>query len=166
MVPVYLGLGSNLGDREATLCQALERLEGGVEVARVSSLYETEPVGVVAQPWFLNLVCEGWTELPPGELLQFIRDVEDGLGRVREQRFGPRTVDIDILLYGELIMETPRLRIPHPRLHQRAFVLIPLAELAPELTHPLLGLTIGQLLERLEKPEEVRCYTSRAGSAA
>ncbi len=155
---VFFSLGSNLGDRETTLRQALERLGRGVEIGRVSSLYETEPVGAKEQPWFLNLACEAKAELPPGALLRFIQEVEAHLGRVRGQRFGPRTVDIDILFYDDLIIETPRLKIPHPRLHQRAFVLIPLCELAPELVHPLLGLTIKQLSERLEGSAEVRRY--------
>lgn len=163
MVSVFLSLGANLGDREAALRQALERLNAEVEVCRASSLYETEPVGMKEQPWFLNLVCGGETRLPPGRLLDFVQGVEEELGRVRGVRFGPRTIDIDILFYGELILDTPRLAIPHPRLHQRAFVLVPLAEIAPELAHPVLGLSVGQLLQRLKTEGEAPLLRRYAG---
>jgi 2-amino-4-hydroxy-6-hydroxymethyldihydropteridine diphosphokinase len=136
----YVALGSNLGDREQTLRAALAALgaEDGVEVVAVSGLIETEPVGFVAQPRFLNGVAELETDLPAGELLELLLEVERRFGRVREgvPAQGPRTLDLDLLLYGEAELDEPGLRIPHPRMHERAFVLGPLAELAPGLEIP------------------------------
>jgi len=134
---VFLSLGSNLGDREANLLEALRRLEQlGVHVVRRSSWYETEPVGYTDQPDFLNLVAEVRTRLGPHALLRAAQQVEAELGRVRAVRWGPRTVDVDLLLYGERVVNTPDLVLPHPRLRERAFVLVPLAELAPDLVLP------------------------------
>ncbi len=158
MPKVYLGLGSNLGDREGNIAEALRRLSEGVSIERVSSLYETEPVGYEEQPWFLNAVCEGETELDAEELLRFVKGIEEEMGRKESVRWGPRIIDIDILLYDDIVLETPELTIPHPRLHRRRFVLVPLAELAPELVHPLLGLTVRELLERARSGEEVRAF--------
>lgn len=134
-----MGLGSNLGDREATLRQALELLarEPGVELRRVSIFRETDPVGFLDQPRFLNAAAEVETELPAPELLARLLDVERRLGRVRGgPRFGPRTVDLDLLLYGGETIDAPGLRVPHPRLHERRFALEPLAELDPDLELP------------------------------
>jgi 2-amino-4-hydroxy-6-hydroxymethyldihydropteridine diphosphokinase len=136
---VYIGLGSNLGDREATIRSALERLDGQdeIEVARVSSLRETDPVGYADQPRFLNGVAELVTRLSPRELLERMLAVERDLGRRRDgPRFGPRTIDLDLLLYGDAVVDEPGLEIPHPRIAERSFVLEPLAELDPALEVP------------------------------
>jgi 2-amino-4-hydroxy-6-hydroxymethyldihydropteridine diphosphokinase len=135
----FVGLGSNLGDREVMLRRALELLaaEPGVEVRHVSSFRETEPVGFTDQPRFLNAAAEVETELAAPELLARLLDVERHLGRVRSgPRFGPRTIDLDLLLYGDETIDVPGLRVPHPRLHERQFALEPLAELDPELVLP------------------------------
>ncbi|HDN79443.1 MAG: 2-amino-4-hydroxy-6-hydroxymethyldihydropteridine diphosphokinase [Chloroflexi bacterium] len=155
MALVYLGLGSNLGEREANLREALSRLRGKVELKRVSSIYETEPVGYKEQPWFLNLVCSGLTELSPRSLLQFIKKIEQEMGRVPSVRWGPRIIDIDILFYGDLIYSDDELTIPHPRIQERRFVLVPLAEIAPDLVHPVLGIKVRELLAEVEDKARV-----------
>jgi len=139
---VYFSLGSNLGDREANLRAAIERLP----VLRVSPAYETEPVDYTEQPWFLNVVVEAETGLSPRELLEAALRIEQDLGRVRTLAKGPRTIDIDILLYGDRVIDEPGLQIPHPRMAERRFVLAPLADLAPELRHPGTGRTVRQML--------------------
>ena len=145
---VYLSLGSNLGDREENLRGAIGGLSGeGVEVTRVSGVYETEPVDYLEQGWFLNLVVEGETSLAPAELLAAIGRIEQGMGRVHEVPKGPRTIDIDILYFGEQVVRTEALEIPHPRIAERRFVLEPLAELAPELRDPVSGRTVREMLE-------------------
>jgi len=155
---VYLGMGSNLGPREKQLKRAIGELASlpQTEVLNLSSLYETEPVGVKEQPLFLNLVMVLRTEIPPEELLQQLKGIESRMGRGKGRRWGPRPIDLDILLYDHLILNSPRLVIPHPRMHQRLFVLLPLAELAPQLIHPVLGKRIGQLAEGLSPQEVVR----------
>ncbi|MGC8791789.1 MAG: 2-amino-4-hydroxy-6-hydroxymethyldihydropteridine diphosphokinase [Bryobacteraceae bacterium] len=148
MKRVYLSLGSNLGDCQALLSRALERLAGaGLRLLRVSSVYETEPLERRHQPWFLNLVVEAETELFPRMLLMRIQRIEAELGRKRLAPKGPRTIDIDILLYGDAVIESPDLVIPHPRMSARRFVLEPLAELAPDLHHPVSGRPVRELLE-------------------
>ncbi|HSG82762.1 MAG TPA: 2-amino-4-hydroxy-6-hydroxymethyldihydropteridine diphosphokinase [Gemmatimonadota bacterium] len=148
---VLLGLGSNEGDRVRQLERALERLKRLIRIERVSSIYETQPVGVRDQPWFLNLVCLGHTRLLPYDLLEFLHEVENSLGRVRsEERFGPRTIDIDILAYEERVLERHDLVLPHPRMTERRFVLEPLAEIVPEWRHPVEGKTAAELLEGLD----------------
>lgn len=145
---VYLSLGSNLGDRLARLRAALERLAApDLRILRVSPVYETEPVDYAAQPWFLNLVVEAETELFPLQLLSRVNRIERALGRVRTVANGPRTIDIDILLYGGAVIRSPKLEIPHPRMAERRFVLVPLSNLAPELRHPESHRTVRELLE-------------------
>jgi 2-amino-4-hydroxy-6-hydroxymethyldihydropteridine diphosphokinase len=143
----YLSLGSNLGDREDHLRQAIAMLESAeLHVLRVSSTYETEPRDLRAQPWFLNLVLAVETKLFPMQLLSRIHRVENQLGRQRKVSKGPRTLDIDILLYGNFTIDSDRLTIPHPRMHERRFVLEPLVELAPDLRHPILRRSMRELL--------------------
>lgn len=150
MKRVYLSLGSNLGDRERLLERALEKLAAsGVRVLRVSSVYETEPVDRRSQPWFLNMVVEAETALLPRVLLMRIRRIELELGRRRLGTKGPRPIDIDVLLYGDAVIRTPELTVPHPRMGERRFVLEPLAELVPQLRHPLNGRTVWQMLEAI-----------------
>jgi len=140
-----------MGDRRANLDKALELLSQRVEVPEVSSTYDTEPLGNADQPRFLNLVCEVRTRLAPLGLLTLTKGIESKLGRRPAGRNAPRTIDIDILFFGDLVMETPKLSIPHPRLVERAFVLVPLVELAPELAHPASGKTAREMLEALQK---------------
>ena len=147
MKTVYLSLGSNVGDREEMLRAALRLLESpGLHVARVSPVYETEPQDFKNQPWFLNLVAEVQTGLFPMQLLTRVRKIERKLGRKRTVDKGPRSIDIDILLYGESVIDSRDLVVPHPRMAERRFVLQPLADLAPDLRHPVLRRSIGELL--------------------
>jgi 2-amino-4-hydroxy-6-hydroxymethyldihydropteridine diphosphokinase len=143
---IWLGLGANLGDRVRNLVEALQRLAPRVSVTRISPCYETEPWGVMDQPHFLNLVSGGRTQLAPRALLAYLKEVERSLGRQPGLRYGPRPIDLDILFYDDLILTEPGLTIPHPRLHERAFVLAPLADLVPELVHPGRGETIAEML--------------------
>lgn len=147
MKVVYLGLGSNIGDREAHLRRALDELQArDLRLRRVSSLYETEPMGLREQPWFLNQVAEFETELFPLQLLSRIRRIENRLGRRRTVVNGPRRIDIDILLFGDIVMKTAELELPHPRYRERRFVLEPLAELNAALRDPETGQTVAAIL--------------------
>ena len=148
-VVIYLALGSNLGDRADNLRRALKALRSQLVVEAVSPCYETEPVYVLDQPRFYNLACRASTPLTPLDLLHSLKDLETTLGREPGPRFGPRMIDLDLLFYGDLIFESPELTIPHPRLHERPFVLVPLGDLAPDLVHPSLKLTITELRDRL-----------------
>ena len=159
---VYLSLGANLGDRLANLRLALARLQTLARLEDVSSLYETEPQGPSDQPLFLNAVCRVSTGLEPQALLRFLKNLEREIGRPPAgQRWGPRPIDLDILLYDDRVLDAPELTVPHPRLAERAFVLVPLCELAPELRHPLLGKTMKELLSSLGK-KGVRKIAPRA----
>ena len=185
---VYLGLGSNLGDREANLRYAVELLGKTICLEKTSSLYDTEPWGYRDQPGFLNCVCEGRTTFVPQALLEVVKDVERMVGRGpslstgsgqgfnnssdsaqdRSIRWGPRVMDVDILFYGQQVVHEPGLEIPHPRLEERAFVLVPLAEIAESYRHPVLKLSVGELLRRLtgdqdtagSLPDGVRLWTA------
>ncbi len=156
---IYLSLGSNLGDREANLRAAIAALpDAGLQVARVSSLYKTEPVDFTDQPWFLNLVVEGETDLAPHDLLRKLRSLEKKLGGEKEFPKGPRQLDIDILLYDGQTVATPDLQIPHPRMTQRRFVLVPLAELVPNLRHPGWAGTVENLLHSTSDRSKIRKF--------
>ena len=153
-VEAYLGLGSNLGDRAANLRRAVSLLDERLAARLiVSSVYETMPWGYADQPSFLNLACRVDTGMTAHELLAAAQDVERLLGRAPTFRYGPRAIDVDVLLYGNRIIDTDGLRVPHPRLSERAFALAPLAELAPALRHPELGASMRELLERLPPAE-------------
>jgi 2-amino-4-hydroxy-6-hydroxymethyldihydropteridine diphosphokinase len=155
---VYLSLGSNLGDREANLRQALERLAEIGEIRAVSSIYETEPVDVASQPWFLNCAVALETEKMPKQLLSSVMNIEQEMGRRRQASppKGPREIDIDILLFGKSVVDTKQLTIPHPAMHQRRFVLQPLADIAPEQRHPVLKRTVREMLDALPVNQAVR----------
>jgi 2-amino-4-hydroxy-6-hydroxymethyldihydropteridine diphosphokinase len=158
-VRAYLGIGSNEGDRHSNLLRAVDRLRerGDVSVARVSSFLENPPVGGPAgQGMYLNAVVAIDTALTPRRLLAACKQVEGEFGRASTVRWGPRVIDLDILLYGDLVVGEPDLEIPHPRMHERTFVLIPLAEIDTEVRHPVLGLTAGRLLSRLVETKK-RC---------
>ena len=151
---VYIAAGTNLGDRLANLLNALEALPPAVMPLATSPVYETAPWGVLDQPVFLNMVFSASTRLSPRELLVYLKDTEALLGRQPGLRYGPRLIDLDILFYGTLILESPTLEIPHPRLGERIFVLRPLADLAPDLCHPQSGQTMRELLANLP-PEKI-----------
>ena len=156
---VYLSLGSNIGDRAANLNAAIEALpSAGVQVRKVSAFYETEPVDYLQQDWFLNCVVKGETQLPAGTLLPKLREIEMRMGSKKAIAKGPRILDIDILLYGDETIATPELQVPHPRMTQRRFVLVPLAEIAPNVAHPSWHATAADLLAATPDRSEVRRF--------
>jgi 2-amino-4-hydroxy-6-hydroxymethyldihydropteridine diphosphokinase len=152
---VYLALGSNLGDRKANLQTAIESLSSVARLLDASPIYETPPWGYLNQPDFLNQVIQVETDLSPSDLLVYLKELETRLGRTATVRYGPRMIDVDILFYDDLILDEPGLTIPHPRMQGRAFVLVPLADLAPDMLHPLEGKTIAALLQQVDRSEIV-----------
>ncbi|GAB4486006.1 MAG: 2-amino-4-hydroxy-6-hydroxymethyldihydropteridine diphosphokinase [Anaerolineales bacterium] len=154
---IYLALGTNLGHRLANLRAAIHSLAPQVRLQAESRIYETAPWGFLDQPAFLNMALRAETDLPPADLLAFLKQRETELGRVPTFRNGPRLIDIDILFYDDLVLNTPPLVIPHPRLQERDFVLIPLAEIAPNLVHPVLGQSIRALLQALAAAADPQC---------
>jgi 2-amino-4-hydroxy-6-hydroxymethyldihydropteridine diphosphokinase len=150
-IPVFLALGTNLGEREANLAQARWELSALIVIRKESSIYETPPWGVTDQPAFLNQVLAVETHLNPLELLAAVKDIEARMGRVPSVRFGPRLIDIDILFYGDTVLDTPALTLPHPRMAERAFVLVPLLEIAPDLVSPVNGERLADLLAGLNQ---------------
>jgi 2-amino-4-hydroxy-6-hydroxymethyldihydropteridine diphosphokinase len=150
MNEVYLGLGSNVGDRLLNLNKAIELLSEKIQILKKSKIYISKAVGYTDQPDFYNMVLYGKTDLSPEELFNFIKDVEKNVGRVYRFRWGPREIDIDILFYNDLVYKSDKLNIPHPRLHERDFVLLPLIELNPKLFHPVLNKRVSDLKEFME----------------
>jgi 2-amino-4-hydroxy-6-hydroxymethyldihydropteridine diphosphokinase len=164
---IYLSLGSNLGDRAANLERAIEALsEIGVRVLRRSSIYETEPVDFLAQPWFLNCVVEAETSLGPRQLLEGLQSIERKLVSRKLVSRGPRIIDLDVLLYETEVIREDGMEIPHPRLTERRFVLVPLAELAPELRHPVQRKTVAELLAATEDRSAVRVWQPPQGACS
>ena len=156
---VYLSLGSNVGDRAKNLRAAIDELPHvGVAVKKVSSFYETQPVDLREQPWFLNCAVEAETHFDAMILLRALREIETKMGSRKPVAKGPRLIDMDILLYGSETMDTPELQVPHPRMHLRRFVLVPLAEIAPKAVHPVLKMTATELLERTPDRSAVRRF--------
>lgn len=154
---MYLSLGSNVGDRAGNLREAIAALDvAAVRVQKVSSIYETEPVDLRKQPWFLNCVVEAQTDLAPLDLLRALHAIEARMGSKKRVAKGPRPIDLDILLMGEEMIDTPELQVPHPRMHLRRFVLVPLAEIAPQLRHPFSRLTAEAMLTRTIDHSQVR----------
>lgn len=172
MSRVYISLGSNLGDREKNIKEAIRIVSGAsllptkepkkkINVVKISSIYETEPVGFKEQNWFLNAVIEIETTLSPQELLVVLQQVESKLDKKIERKWGPRTIDLDILLYDDIILDSPDLQIPHKLMHERAFVLIPLVQIAPNIKHPVLNKTSKELVDELIDDNKV--YLNKLG---
>jgi 2-amino-4-hydroxy-6-hydroxymethyldihydropteridine diphosphokinase len=162
MTTVYLSLGSNIGDREKNIARAIEALTArGVRVTCNSSLYETEPLEIRDQPWFLNSAIEAETELTRAQLMAMLLEIEREMGRERRVPKGPRLIDMDILLYGSDVIREAGLEIPHPRMAERKFVLVPLAEVAGEVNHPVSMMTIAEMLEATADRSEVKKWAGK-----
>lgn len=159
MADVYISFGSNIGERFAHMNQALRLLlkADSVRLMQLSSLYETEPVGDKNQDWFLNCVLAIETHVLPHLLLDLLKTIEKRMGREHRSRWGPREIDLDLLIHGNQCIDTPGLTVPHPEMHRRRFVLVPFAEIAPNVVHPILGKTVDTLLAELTAPDVVRC---------
>ncbi len=154
---VHIGIGSNLGERADNCQKAIELLRGkAIIIRKISSLYETEPWGIEEQPKFINLAIEVETTLSPHALLSILKDIENKIGRVKTLKWGPRTIDLDILFYGDEIINLDDIQIPHKLLHQRDFVLLPLIEIAPDKIHPVLKKTIKQLMEEFKDAQNIK----------
>ncbi|HXI10242.1 MAG TPA: 2-amino-4-hydroxy-6-hydroxymethyldihydropteridine diphosphokinase [Thermodesulfobacteriota bacterium] len=153
---VFISMGSNLGDRVANCREAVRRLAGydGVRVVKTSSLYETEPWGVTDQGPFINAVVEIDTGLAPEPLFELLKSIEAEMGRTKGRRWGPRLIDLDLIFYGDRVVDTERLKVPHPSVEERAFVLVPLSELAPGFTHPASGRPVSEILSGLPESEK------------
>jgi 2-amino-4-hydroxy-6-hydroxymethyldihydropteridine diphosphokinase len=147
---IYIALGTNLGDRSANLQAAIKAMLPGIYVLAESHIYETPPWGYEDQPAFLNMVIKAETELEPEPLLKYLKQLEVELGREQNFRWGPRLIDLDILFYDDIVLDSPPLGIPHPRLHERAFVLVPLADIAPDYIHPVLDKSVRELLAQVD----------------
>jgi 2-amino-4-hydroxy-6-hydroxymethyldihydropteridine diphosphokinase len=163
LATAYLSLGSNRGDRLQFLKQAIKEIEESdtISIKKISPVYETQPVGIESQDWFLNLVVEIQTSLDPISLLQYLLALEYRIGRKRKLKWGPREIDVDILLYDDRIVKADQLEIPHPQMHRRGFVLVPLSEIAPEVYHPVLRKTAKELLETCEDNSAVELYLEK-----
>jgi 2-amino-4-hydroxy-6-hydroxymethyldihydropteridine diphosphokinase len=161
----YIGIGSNLGNKLGNCRRAVEAIgaDGRNRLVRCSRFYRTEPVGKKDQEWFINGVAAVETTMGPRELLEFILSVEKGMGRARKERWGPRIIDLDILFYGDRVLEEEGLEVPHPRLQERRFVLVPLEEIAPDLIHPIFHRTISQILGELKAEEKVSPVSEEGG---
>ena len=156
MVKAYIGIGSNLGNKEENIRKAISLIKGKCKILKISSLYETEPIGHKEQDWFLNCAIEIGTKLKPQELLEFLLSIEKNLGRVRTIKNGPRTIDLDILFYGNKTINEDNLIVPHPRLHERLFILEPLKEICPNFVHTVLNKSIDELYSLVDKSEIVK----------
>ena len=165
MANAYVGLGSNLGDKTGNIRQALDMLDSAddVSVLAVSSFYETEPEGYEDQDWFVNAAAQIETALSPPRLLKLFKEIEQAIGRGESVRWGPREIDLDLLLYDQLRFESQAVTVPHPRMHQRAFVLVPMAEIAANAIHPVLGKSIRNLLDELIITKNVRLLNQESG---
>jgi len=152
----YIGIGSNMGDRRRNCLEAVDRVDraGACNIISISSLYITEPVGVTGQEWFVNCAACLETRLSPADLMGMLLDIEAEMGRVRKYKWGPRVIDLDILIFGQDVVNEKDLTIPHPMMHQRRFVMAPMAELAPDLIHPILGRTMTELYRDIPKGDQ------------